>query len=955
MTSTIIADNGFFSNITASNIITSNVIAPNGTFDNIYSSNIYNSVDFQTNTATVNGAATFNSSVDINGYTKLNGGFETNGESYLNNTIGLNGDIVAGTNHSEIYGTQYLHSIKDIADINCKSLTINGGWTGDNFEPPFHYNTEVNIGTALTSPAIVTLNGENPNPLNLPNNLTTALLVRGDCTIDFGVFTCYNGANFYPVNFEANAISIYGTAYITGLANVLGNSFVGGTFETVGAGVIGGNLNVVGIFTSTGIAVLDGGSIITGPLTAQLGNIDFNSQVGGESYTFTNYGGTVLKNGVTLTGDAVFQNNLQVNQNVNIFNNLYVNGTTYLSNIVTSNIITKTARLDNILFNDLSGNIFAGIGGTEDTTLSIISSCNISIEASNHLLIKSFKDLKILAPELTLSNGSLTLNHIILNDSNITPYILVETSTGEPLGLIGRPDDDDELFFVRSGCNAVLRADNIMYVVGTNGIGLTSEVGIAIDGPTYLQRDVQALSTIFMNSNIITDLSNVGYVDYITNCNYPTYVGGQIQHWNPVDGIYDFNYSQLYYTDLANEAQDGVNGYSNHRAIAQDWSYYKCENLILDMNDNFITNCKSIYVNQATPTITGYIDGGVIFTPLLGDDYWWQLIKPQIPSYPIPGDEGIYILKRNIIDGAELAKGRLYDDTIYTPWANVTANLNMGLSSIIFKDQTILTDFGLNFCNSYLHYYTEGGGRYVAEDWSYFLAGHNVDLSGNNILNTNNLSVATINNSPYDATSNFAKYRAVSNLNMNNCNILNANNLSIVTINNNPYDATSNFAKYSAVSNLNMNNCNILNANNINLTSINGVAYSPFNKVTNASFTFSNITVASNTAVQNIINNCNIILEPNTFYQMNLAMNISNIPTANWNLVCRIVKTTVGVPIFYQLTAINPTFNYLCQGATGSFYTDDASNYTMRIFVGNTNTSNNITINRIVETIHKLP
>ena len=230
-----------------------------------------------------------------------------------------------------------------------------------------------------------------------------------------------------------------------------------------------------------------------------------------------------------------------------------------------------------------------------------------------------------------------------------------------------------------------------------------------------------------------------------------------------------------------------------------------------------------------------------------------------------------------------------------------------------------------------------------------------LDFCNNNISNVNNLQLINVNNTPYDVTSNFAKYRAVSNLNMNNCNILNANNLSVVTINNSPYDATSNFAKYSAVSNLNMNNCNILNVSNINLTNINGVAYSPFSKVTGASFTFSNITIASNTAVQNIINNCNITLEPNTLYQMNLAMNISNIPTANWNLVCRIGKTTVGTPIFYQLTAINPTFNYLCQGATGSFYTDDATNYTMRIFVGNTSTSNNITINRIVESIHKMP
>jgi hypothetical protein len=146
----------------------------------------------------------------------------------------------------------------------------------------------------------------------------------------------------------------------------------------------------------------------------------------------------------------------------------------------------------------------------------------------------------------------------------------------------------------------------------------------------------------------------------------------QIQHWNPGTAEYDYYIPQLSYTDLSN---------STTAAVASDWSYYPCKNLTLDMAGNYITNCGGLSLNtlQVGQSTDGYINAGVLFNQLPGDEVFWQLSKPYItdPVLDPVGSEGIYIVERNVADGQEIAHGRIYDNTIYTPWAHVTGDLQM--------------------------------------------------------------------------------------------------------------------------------------------------------------------------------------------------------------------------------------------------------------------------------------
>lgn len=101
----------------------------------------------------------------------------------------------------------------------------------------------------------------------------------------------------------------------------------------------------------------------------------------------------------------------------------------------------------------------------------------------------------------------------------------------------------------------------------------------------------------------------------------------------------------------------------------------------LDMGGNNITNVgglsiATLGVKQSTG---GYINAGVVFEQVSGDKVFYQLSKPYVsdPILDPVGSEGIYIVERSTADGSELQHGRIYDDTIYTPWAHVTGDLQM--------------------------------------------------------------------------------------------------------------------------------------------------------------------------------------------------------------------------------------------------------------------------------------
>ncbi len=156
-----------------------------------------------------------------------------------------------------------------------------------------------------------------------------------------------------------------------------------------------------------------------------------------------------------------------------------------------------------------------------------------------------------------------------------------------------------------------------------------------------------------------------------------------IQHWNAGGGYYDYYVAQLSYTDISN---------NRTRAVASDWSYYPCENLVLDMSGNFITNVGGMSINtlgikQAT---SGYINAGIVYEQLPGDEMFWQISKPSLDGTSPQGSEGIYIVTRSTADGSEISHGRIFDDSIYRPeigsatstCVGVVGTLNMLSNSI---------------------------------------------------------------------------------------------------------------------------------------------------------------------------------------------------------------------------------------------------------------------------------
>ena len=146
----------------------------------------------------------------------------------------------------------------------------------------------------------------------------------------------------------------------------------------------------------------------------------------------------------------------------------------------------------------------------------------------------------------------------------------------------------------------------------------------------------------------------------------------EIQHWNPGTAVYDYYIPQLSYTDLSN---------STTAAVASDWSYYPCKNLVVDMAGNYIVNAGGITMDTLTvgQSTGGYINAGIIFNPKPGDEVFYQLSKPYVedPVLSPVGSEGVYMVERTTTDGSALQYGRIYDDTIYTPWAHVTGDLQM--------------------------------------------------------------------------------------------------------------------------------------------------------------------------------------------------------------------------------------------------------------------------------------
>jgi hypothetical protein len=393
-------------NISSANIITGSVV----------SQNISNSSNITTDSLNVNNLYASNAQISndlqVSGDTTLNN-LVANGALTLNNNLAMNGNI--NFPYSVIYSPVFLDGLalfsKDINNLRnlyTEYVRILGGSTGNEVFPPYRKGSFLTVGDsdgvldqALGSAAQVVINGVDGYIPGESGNLTNALLVRGDAGFDYGYVTFYTGASFYPINAEANAISVYGIANITGATNVLGNLFTGGTFETVGAGVIGGNLNIGGILSVTGATFLNGATGIAGAFKVQ-GPVIFNDQVGGSNVQFTNYGATVLCNGLRVYNNMINYGNITNTGTALIQSNLVVQGPTVISNSLN---VTGSALFSNGM--DIYGT-FKTYNGAFMTYLNVEQQLIVQYD--------SFLNNVNIAGTLTINN----ISPININTSNIT-------------------------------------------------------------------------------------------------------------------------------------------------------------------------------------------------------------------------------------------------------------------------------------------------------------------------------------------------------------------------------------------------------------------------------------------------------------------------------------------------------------------------------------------------------
>jgi hypothetical protein len=374
----VIAGNGTFNTLNVSNIASSNIIT-----SNIFSQNISNANSITNGgNATIAGNATTGSLNVTNNATlntlTTNGTYTANGNINVINSINLatadtNNNIngTTTTNPSPL-GTQtrFWNSLYNIKNIECESITITGGGTGNEFFTPYRNNSIVNIGETEFSPAIVSIYGFNPL------GDTTALSVEGELNVTLGSFNSYYVANFYPINIEANAINVYGISFLNGGVVVTGLLEAQGAITITGLTTIIGNLNVTGLITLTGatnvlgLLTAEAGIAIVGATSINGGDIIIGSSPGGgvanNFNVYIYYNGLDIQN-ITVNGTGDFRQWVTVDgfltvDGVGTFNNsVNVNGTLTASNFITSNIITPNITATTINTSNLTVHTSANI------------------------------------------------------------------------------------------------------------------------------------------------------------------------------------------------------------------------------------------------------------------------------------------------------------------------------------------------------------------------------------------------------------------------------------------------------------------------------------------------------------------------------------------------------------------------------------------------------------------
>ena len=639
--------------------------------------NINNSSNINTATLDVSGNATIN---NLTANTLIANGLTVNDSADYNTFISF------GTSNSGFYGAQYLYDINSLRNLQVEKITVLGGWTGDDVIPPYYNDSIVEIGEDEIRPGQVTINGFNADPLDTG----TALTVRGDTQI-------------------TQNLNVLGLTTLEGIVEALGDLNVDGAFTAQGTVDITGITTATGIVNCLGGLGVEGEANFLGAVTAEAGigvigamgvtagDITFGSEVD-TAETFTVHYTTNFSNAVNFGNVVNFSDDV------------------YVSTINGNQIVLKTTAISpasELLYN--IDNVLTGAVSLSDSNTFALTGFNkTKITSVSNTLIQSYSNIDISANN-TIFTGVVTMNNTlnmngydIVNVNAIYYNFLITNSVFTSNVYLSNtltfrsPTEDtasfrfssfmysngvsSELIYFRKSPflqndgydfyvdkNNFLNVQSTQYVDNSNfycylqfsnneaNVTINNSLNNYVTSYNIASRwsKYKAAQNVDISSNNILNVNNLGLVSpYGFNLSQ----SNQIQHWNPGSAVYDYYIAQLSYTDLSNNITD---------AVASDWSYYPCKNLVLDMASNYIINCggltlQSLTVGQATG---GYINAGIIFNQVEGDEVFYQLSKPYVadPVLDPVGSEGIYIVERSTADGSAIQYGRLYDDTIYSP------------------------------------------------------------------------------------------------------------------------------------------------------------------------------------------------------------------------------------------------------------------------------------------------
>lgn len=650
-------------NISCGQFSVSTINSSNGVFDNLFANNIYNTSNIITSNLTASNDTNLNN-------------LTAGGNLQFNNNLNMNGEILFPFNTVYSIGfpegiPQYQKDINYLRNLFVENITILGGATGNTIEPPYRNDSILTIGDDIVSPGQVIINGFNPDIFDTG----IALQVRGDAQIvqNLGVLGEFNVVGLATLEGDLNVlgaitaqggvsvtgdVDINGGLQVIGLTNMLGDANVGGVFA------VGGETNLAGAVTC------EAGIGIAGAVGVTGGNIVFGSGID-TGQTFTTY------------YTATFNNNIDaLDVTMNIANGRILgdsNSHLRIGSISTNNLLASNFKVNDIYTSNIYGNSNLNFFGDIKSLYGDIYFGDAGHTNKNYLNYYNsifnntttfYNDITSLYGDIFFGNASNTgknyLNYYNSIFNNTTTFSSNITANNVNLYISNtdvRGDDNTKLYSGSISTNTIHTKEIVLSDASDTYIKFLDMSGslLGIFGTSVTQPDLLALgsaSNLYISAQNTMSLqsSNIGL-----DCSNIVVTGKM--YIDQIQSLYNPSLKINCDLDLSNNNLGPVN-------------LLGVSTILTAYTDG---NCNSLTSN--------YIGAGLVFLGKTGDSNFWQLVKPdfnyplgEVP--PLAGSEGIHIVKRSGDDGNMIAMGRLYDDTIYTPWANCTGDLDMSGNNI---------------------------------------------------------------------------------------------------------------------------------------------------------------------------------------------------------------------------------------------------------------------------------